>query len=135
MKRPFITLAVMVAIAVYFISTRGGDMSEAVEPVLSAPSSAQIATLTSDLRTLVNVQSMHEAIEGTFASQLASLEFAESAGVTVRLIEASASGFSAEATHPSMPNGSCVVYVGDVAPPSTRGGTVATAAATPVCDG
>jgi len=134
MKRPFITLALMVGIAIYFISTRMDSAEELIEPALSAPGQAQTATLTSDLRTLVNVQSMYEAIEGTFASQLTVLEFSGSAGVTVRMIEASARGFSAEATHPSDPNGSCVVFVGDVAAPSTRGGTVATAARTPVCD-
>jgi len=135
MNRVFLGLLLMVGVVLYFMSTKKDAAQEVLEPVLSAPAGAQVAAMTSDLRTLVNVQMMYQVLEGSFAGQFAALEFSPSNGVSIRIIEASADGFSAEATHPSLPNWSCVVFVGSVTAPTTLGGLKAASARTPFCDG
>lgn len=86
-----------------------------------------VATMRSDLRNLASAQETYYRVDGAYgyASDKNDLTFTESAGVTVMILEASATGWSARATHAST-SWSCAVYIGDAAgvEPATQSGVL-----------
>ena len=94
-----------------------------------------LSMLQSDLRavTIAEEGSVHRS--GRYETQLEKLSIAPSAGVHLELIRPTPDGWSAVATHPSLPGVSCVVFAGEVpSPPATRKQGRRGAAGDVVCD-
>lgn len=91
---------------------------------------AYVAAMISDLRNLASAQEAYYRVDGAYgyATDKSELEFSESEGVTVSILEATASGWSARATHANTP-WSCAFYFGDAAQvdPATQPGAVSCA--------
>jgi prepilin-type N-terminal cleavage/methylation domain-containing protein len=82
------------------------------------------STLKSDLRNLSSVQEDYFYYNEVYATAMGALSFRPSAGVTLTITEATSTGWSATATHPSSDPITCAVYYGGaspVAPASTEG--------------
>jgi prepilin-type N-terminal cleavage/methylation domain-containing protein len=93
---------------------------------------AHVATMKSDLRNLMNAQESYLAGNNTYYDgpvPAAGTAFAASSGVTISLVDVTASGWAASATHAATPDWTCAVFVGSAAPlaPATVEGRV-------VCD-
>ncbi len=73
-------------------------------------------TLRHDLRNLIQSQEIHLNDNGAYASDLDALGAVSSAGVTLTILEASATGWSASATHEKLDPAVCAVFVGAAAP-------------------
>jgi len=76
--------------------------------------------LRSDLRavTIAEEAAIHRS--GEYETQIARLHLTPSDGVRLELANASSEGWSAIASHPSVPGLTCVVFAGDLAsPPAT----------------
>ncbi len=88
----------------------------AIPRLTSARDRAFVATMQADLRNLATQQEIHYADELTYSDDLDDLEFAASDRVTVTVVEASGTGWSATATHAAFDNtDGCSVYYGDAA--------------------
>ena len=87
---------------------------------------ANMAAVKSDLRNLANAQESYFYQHSTYAPNLALLNLSQSPGVTLTLVEATATGWSASAVHPAAVPVTCAVYYGTAAPvpPATAEGTV-----------
>jgi prepilin-type N-terminal cleavage/methylation domain-containing protein len=87
---------------------------------------ANVAAVKSDLRNLANAQEAYFYQHSTYAPNLALLNLNQSPGVTLTLVEATATGWSASAVHPAAVPVTCAVYYGTAAavPPATAEGTV-----------
>ena len=84
---------------------------------------AVISALKADLRNLSSLQEIHHSENTTYTTALADLRFVASEAVTVNVVAADASGWSATASHSGTPE-TCAVYYGDaaaVAPAGTPG--------------
>ncbi len=77
---------------------------------------AYIASMQSDLKTLVTVQEAYFADNVTYATTTANLNYIASAGNTITITGASASGWSATAKTALSPK-ICGIYVGSGTPP------------------
>jgi hypothetical protein len=91
-----------------------------------------------DLRNLVQAQTAYFGTQGAYSSrpELLQLQFGRQRGVTVTLLEADRTSWSARATHADRPGKSCVVWYGT---PSVRPATqsqrkVPDRPAVPACD-
>jgi prepilin-type N-terminal cleavage/methylation domain-containing protein len=71
-----------------------------------------------DLRTLVTAQEAYFDLSHEYATDVAQLQYNNSPGVQVQIIETAANGWSASATHASAPTVECAVYVGPVSAPT-----------------
>ena len=102
----------------------------AVAPAPPPPSRDEILTmLRSDLRAVTAAQETALHTTGEYKTRFDELLLTPSPGVRVEFVNPTIEGYSAVATHPSLPGVSCVVYAGDVSnPPATtelgRRGTV-----------
>lgn len=77
-----------------------------------------VALMKSDLRNLVVNQEAYFSDHTTYARGLAQIAgYSSSAGVTVTITAGSDKGWAASATHDSLPNGRCLIFVGIPAPP------------------
>ena len=87
---------------------------------------ANVAAVKSDLRNLANAQESYFYQHSTYAPNLALLNITQSPGVTLTLVEATATGWSASAVHPAAVPVTCAVYYGSAAavPPATGEGVV-----------
>ena len=87
---------------------------------------ANVAAVKSDLRNLANAQESYFYQHSTYAPNLALLSVSHSPGVTLTLVEATATGWSATAVHPAAVPVTCAVYYGTAAPvpPATGEGMV-----------
>lgn len=85
------------------------------------PTPEEILTmLRSDLRavTIAEETAIHRS--GEYETQLEPLHLTPSDGVRLQLVNATSEGWSATASHPSLPGLTCVVFAGDLAaPPAT----------------
>jgi hypothetical protein len=70
------------------------------------------AAMRSDLRNLVTAQEVHYADHATYTTSFAALNYTASTGVTVQILEATATGWSGTATHERAPGARCGIYVG-----------------------
>jgi hypothetical protein len=79
-----------------------------------------ISMMRSDLRALTIAEEVAIHRTGRYESEISHLPPAKSDGVRLELVDATAVGFSAIASHPSVPGLTCVVFAGDVpSPPAT----------------
>lgn len=94
----------------------------ALAPAPSPPTPDEILTmLRSDLRAVTAAQETALHTTGEYKTSFDELQLTPSPGVRVDFTNPTIEGYSAVATHPSLPGVSCVVYAGDVAnPPVTR---------------
>jgi hypothetical protein len=85
------------------------------------PTGEEILTmLRSDLRavTIAEEAAIHRS--GEYETQIERLHLTSSDGARLRLVNATSEGWSATASHPSLPGLTCVVFAGDLAsPPAT----------------
>lgn len=99
---------------------------------------AQITAMMADLRNLSIAQDLyHEDPDNAFsyAADVADLPgYGTSDGISIAILEATTSGWSARATHPSLPDHECVVRYGDAAAVSTTAGVTPTAEGHIACD-
>ena len=79
---------------------------------------AYITSMKSDLRNLVTAQETYFADNVTYASVIANLSYNQSAGNTVTVVSASASGWSATSKSNATTK-TCAIFVGTAAPPIT----------------
>ncbi len=108
-----VILGILAAVAIpRFVNTKG---------------KANVATVKSDLRTLASAQEGYFYEHGTYATALAPLDITASRGVSLTIVEAGASGWSAQAVHPAAVPITCAVFYGGAAPvaPATAEGVVA----------
>lgn len=97
----------------------------------SSREQAYVATMLSDLRNLGSAMEAYYRVDGGeygYTDQTSDLGFTESEGVSISILEATAGGWSAHASHASTP-WTCAYYFGDAEPvaPATRNGTPACA--------
>ncbi|HSM34993.1 MAG TPA: prepilin-type N-terminal cleavage/methylation domain-containing protein [Longimicrobiales bacterium] len=99
---------------------------------------AQITAMMADLRNLSIAQDIyHEDPDNafTYAAAVADLpDFGTSDGIAIAILEATPNGWSARATHPSLPDHECVVRYGDAAAVSTTAGVTPTGEGDIACD-
>ncbi|HLA91157.1 MAG TPA: prepilin-type N-terminal cleavage/methylation domain-containing protein [Gemmatimonadaceae bacterium] len=88
---------------------------------------ANAAALRSDLRNLATAQESYFFENEIYTSVIADLKYNSSPGVTIVIPAATASGWSAKATHPASFPLTCALFIGGVAalPPATVDGLIA----------
>jgi type IV pilus assembly protein PilA len=87
---------------------------------------ANAAALKSDLRNLATAQEAYFYDYATYAATTSVLAYNKSPGVVLSIVDATASGWSAVATHPASFPLTCALYQGGVAPaaPATVEGLI-----------
>ena len=87
---------------------------------------AYASTLKSDLRNLATAQEAYYYEKSEYANAISLLDISISPGVTLNIVEASASGWSADATHSAANPLTCAMFIGTAAPlaPATGEGVV-----------
>lgn len=94
-----------------------------------------LAGAKADLRRLVGLNEVYHAKNKKYAGNVSDLtSFKPSAGVSVSLGPATATGWAASATASGAPGKSCVIYVGQVSPLKTQAQGLTGPEAVPVCD-
>ena len=89
----------------------------AIPRLTSARDRAFVATMQSDLRNLATQQEIYYADNLAYSDSAAAMGFASSDRVTVTIVEASATGWSATAAHAAFEQGDgCSVYYGTAGP-------------------
>jgi len=85
------------------------------------PTTEEILTmLRSDLRAVTIAEEAAVHRTGEYETELEHLHLSPSDGVRLQLVSATSDGWSAIASHPSLPGLTCVVFAGDLAtPPAT----------------
>jgi prepilin-type N-terminal cleavage/methylation domain-containing protein len=88
---------------------------------------ALAASLRSDLRNLATAQESYFYENSTYTTNIGSLQFSASTGVTVTIVGATGKGWSASATHPAASPGTCALFMGTIAAvtPATVEGQIA----------
>jgi len=117
-------------------TTRTDTAARVVTPPPPAPRPPASAPVRRDLERLVSAQAQHLANVGRYASrtQYLALRYLPQAGVSLTILTASDSGWAGRATREGW-EGSCVVWVGKVAPPRTaRQNLQPPSAGVPLCD-
>jgi len=89
-------------------------------------SKAFLATLRADLRNLTDLEEVYYDDNFTYTTDLTALGFVPSDGVNMTIGEATRTGWSALATHPSIPLDKCSIFHGNAAAvaPATVASTV-----------
>jgi len=87
---------------------------------------ANAAALKSDLRNLASAQEAYFYDNSAYATLVSQMSFKTSPGVVLTVIDASASGWSARATHPSSYPLTCALFQGNItaATPATVEGLI-----------
>jgi hypothetical protein len=94
---------------------------------------AYVSAMRSDLRNVVVNQEAYFSDHSTYASNIAQLPgYSPTTGAVVIITAGSDKGWAASATHPSLPNGICSIFVGLPVPPP-RGAGSAPEEGTPYC--
>ena len=75
---------------------------------------AQAAALKSDLRNLASAEEAYLFDNDSYTAVITSLSYAGSPGVVLNVTNATASGWSAIATHPQSYPLTCAIYIGNV---------------------
>ena len=96
----------------------------------SVKARAYFTVMRSDLRNLATAQEAYQQMSGAFYGgpiPAPGTSIRPSTGVTITIVEASASGWAARATHASAPGKACAVFHGDAAAvaPATTAGEIA----------
>lgn len=87
---------------------------------------ANVTAIKSDLRNLATAEEAYLFDNNSYTSVSTSLTFTTSPGVVLNITNATASGWSATATHPASFPLTCGIYIGNVAPqpPATVEGLI-----------
>jgi prepilin-type N-terminal cleavage/methylation domain-containing protein len=87
---------------------------------------AFVSSLKSDLRNLAQAEEAYFFDNDAYTAVLTPLTFQSSPGVVLNITNATASGWSATATHPQSFPLTCAIFVGNVAPqpPATAEGLI-----------
>src|SRR5689334_11248801 len=109
---------------------------DSVKQVASMSPDRALEMMEYDLRALTMQQESWQHAHDGYATSLAALHAAASAGVRLELLQATETGWSARATHDALAGSSCVVYSGQVAkiPATQRVAKQPEAAGTIACD-
>jgi prepilin-type N-terminal cleavage/methylation domain-containing protein len=88
---------------------------------------ANVTAIKSDLRNLATAEEAYLFDNNTYSADQTALTFTTSPGVVLNITNATASGWSATATHPASYPMTCGIYIGSVAPqaPATIEGLIA----------
>ena len=99
----------------------------AIPKFASTKGKAHFAAMKSDLHNLATAQESYFYEKNAYAPSIALLNVAASQGVTLTIVEATTSGWSATAVHPATVPVSCALYYGTATPiaPATEPGKVA----------
>lgn len=81
----------------------------------AARDKAFLAASKSDLRNLANLQEIYHNVNYSYGTDLAAVGFTNSEGVTVNVVEATGTGWSASAVHAGLPSTTCAIYHGNAA--------------------
>jgi type IV pilus assembly protein PilA len=90
------------------------------------------ASMVSDLKNVVTSQELYWSGANGYSASVEDLGIQPSRGVSLSFPEATVTGWSAVATHTSLPGVTCAVFSGDADPSSAEPATSATVVA---CDG
>lgn len=87
---------------------------------------ANAAALKTDLRNLSTAEEAYFFENAVYTSDLTLLSYRNSPGVSLTIVDATASGWSAKATHPASYPLTCALFAGNVAPlaPATIEGLI-----------
>ncbi len=87
---------------------------------------ANVTAIKSDLRNLATAEEAYLFDNNAYTSDATSLTFTTSPGVVLNITNATASGWSATATHPASYPLTCGIYIGNVPPqpPATVEGLI-----------
>lgn len=87
---------------------------------------AAIASMKSDLRNLAQMEEGYFAANSTYSNDMAALLAPQSPSVTITIVTADSTGWSAKATHPGARGWTCALYYGTAAvvPPAVTEGSV-----------
>ena len=87
---------------------------------------AYASTIKADLRNLATAQEAYFYENSQYANAVSLLDISVSPGVTMTIVEASAGGWSANATHSAANPLTCSIFIGNAAPlsPATSEGLV-----------
>jgi len=101
----------------------------AIPKFATTKGAAYLSLMKGDLRNLATAQEAYSGDNGAYyggAVPAAALVYSPSVGVTITVVEATASGWSATATSPQIPR-TCAIFFGSAAPlaPATVEGRVA----------
>lgn len=98
----------------------------AIPKFQSTKGKANAAALKSDLRNMATAQEAYFYDHAAYANSSSLLSYKNSPGVVLTIIEATASGWSARATHPASFPLTCALYQGNVttATPATVEGLI-----------
>jgi len=115
---------------------RDSVAQDSVKQVASMPPERALEMMKSDLRALTMQQESWQHANQDYATSLTALHAIASAGVRLELLQSTARGWSARATHDALTGASCVVYSGVVAklPATERTGKRPEFPGTVVCD-
>jgi len=84
----------------------------------STKEQAYVAAMKSDLRNLVTAEEAYYADHETYAASYLDLDYASSTGVSIRIVQATADGWSGSTMH-SGTTKQCAIFIGDVEPPAS----------------
>jgi hypothetical protein len=97
---------------------QGGASQAASQPGTDAAQT--FTTMKGDLRRLVSANEVYRAQKGQYSASVEALRgYHPSPGVTVAILQASSTGWAAQATAAAVPGKSCVIAVGKVSPQPT----------------
>ncbi|WP_396200367.1 type IV pilin protein [Gemmatimonas sp.] len=88
----------------------------AIPKFQSTKGKAYAASLKSDLKNVASMQEDYFYYNETYASNVGSLSFSSTNGVTITIAEADGRGWSATSTHPAAFPLTCAVFYGQAAP-------------------
>jgi type IV pilus assembly protein PilA len=99
----------------------------AIPALAKTKAKSHTAEVISDLKNLATAQESYFYEHATYAPTMALLNVNTSPGVTVTIVEATASGWSATAVHPAALPATCAIFYGGASPvaPSTVQGQIA----------
>jgi prepilin-type N-terminal cleavage/methylation domain-containing protein len=98
--------------------------SIAIPKFANTKAKARLAAIKTDLKNLATAQEAYLFDNGTYADDVAKLNFSGSQGVIVTVVQASPGGWSGTSTHPLSNPLVCALFVGTaaaVAPATTEG--------------
>lgn len=93
----------------------------AIPRFLGSKQRAYLVSMKSDLRNLVTAQEAYASAGGGYATAPSQLSYATSPGVSVTILSADSSGWSAKAVHTATTK-TCGIYMGTAAAPIAGGG-------------
>jgi hypothetical protein len=131
-----IMTGLVLALTTPCIASGQGGATNAGKSQPPANAAQTLDTMKGDLRRLVSANEVYRAEKGQYSAQVSALRgFHPSTGVTVTILQASSTGWAAQATAASLPGKSCVIVVGTVpTQPTTLADKRSGAEAVAVCD-